>query len=226
MDTALKVRKTEFQLSVQAAWSQKSGVKGVRSVGRHQNFDVAARFEAVELVDNFEHSPLVITTSFTLASTSHGINLIKKDDARLFGARELENLSNHASTFADVPLVELTTNDSDKAGVGSVSDGAGSQGFASSRGTEQQYTFWWVDTKRNKSLGVQEWHLNNFSDLFNLLFAAANIVVGHVRLFLNSHHSYSGVDLWWQWQHDGDFGSNLVGVLATNSHAFLNICWS
>ena len=159
MDTAFKVRKTEFQLSVQAAWSQKSGVKGVRSVGRHQNFDVAARFEAVELVDNFEHSPLVITTSFTLASTSHGINLIKKDDARLFGARELENLSNHASTFADVPLVELTTNDSDEAGVGSVSDGAGSQGFASSRGTDNPHVL--------KALGLR--HLHFVGDLFEWL---------------------------------------------------------
>jgi len=132
-----------------------------------------------------------------LASSSHRIDLIKKDDTRLFGASELENFSYHASTFTDVPLVELTANDSDEAGVSSVGHGAGSQGFSCSRGTKQQYTFWWVDTECDESLGMQEWHLNNFSDFFNLLFAATNVVVGNVRLLLNLHHSYSGIDLRW-----------------------------
>jgi len=61
-----------------------------------------------------------------LASTSHGINLIKKDDARLFSACELENFSDHASTLTNVPLVKLTTNNSDETGVSSIGHGAGS----------------------------------------------------------------------------------------------------
>jgi len=73
---------------------------------------------------------------------------------------------------------------------------------------------------------VQKWHLNNFSDLFYLLFAAANVIVSHIRLVLNSHHSYSWVDLRRQWQLDRDFSSDLVGLLAPNSHAFLDIGWS
>lgn len=69
--THLQVRQAELDLPVQTSGSHQGRVQGVRSVGGHQHFDVASRVEAIQLVDELQHSPLdlVVSTS-TVIKTS------------------------------------------------------------------------------------------------------------------------------------------------------------
>jgi hypothetical protein len=52
-----------------------------------------------------------------------------------------------------------------------------------------------VDAQLHKLLGVQHGHLHHLLHPLNLLLAAANVVVRHVGLLLDSHHRHGGVDL-------------------------------
>uniref|UniRef100_A0A0A9CGT4 Uncharacterized protein n=1 Tax=Arundo donax TaxID=35708 RepID=A0A0A9CGT4_ARUDO len=62
--------------------------------------------------------------------------------------------------------------------------------------------------------------LNNFPHLLNLFFATSNIIVRHIRFFIDCHHSDAWINFGWQ------RNLNLVLVsINTNSHAFLNISW-
>mmetsp|Transcript_22492 Transcript_22492/g.27754 ORF Transcript_22492/g.27754 Transcript_22492/m.27754 type:complete len:227 (-) Transcript_22492:27-707(-) len=70
---------------------------------------------------------------------------------------------------------------------------------------------------------MKERHLNDFSDLFNLVLAATQIVVSDIWLVLDRHHGDSGVNLGGQGQHDLDLGVNLVDATAANSHTLLDI---
>lgn len=65
---------------------------------------------------------------------------------------------------------------------------------------------------------VQQGSFNDFAELFDLLFAAADVAVRHVGLLLDLHHRDGGVDL----GREGDVDLVLVAVHA-NAHAFLNV---
>lgn len=69
--THLQVRQAELDLPVQTSGSHQGRVQGVRSVGGHQHFDVASRVEAVQLVDELQHSPLdLVVSTGTVIETS------------------------------------------------------------------------------------------------------------------------------------------------------------
>ena len=60
-------------------------VKDIDAVGCHDNFDVLFRFEAVQLVEKFQHRPLhfTVATRTTLhASRPDRVNLVHEDDRR------------------------------------------------------------------------------------------------------------------------------------------------
>jgi len=42
---------------------------------------------------------------------------------------------------------------------------------------------------------LKKGHLNDFSQLFNLIFASSNIVVRYIRLFFDLHHGNRRIDL-------------------------------
>lgn len=62
-DAHLQVRQAELDLAVQTAGPHEGRVQGVWSVGGHQHLDVAARVEAVQLVDELKHRPLDLVVS-------------------------------------------------------------------------------------------------------------------------------------------------------------------
>jgi len=70
---------------------------------------------------------------------------------------------------------------------------------------------------------MEERHLDDFSNLFDLFFAATQVVVSNIGLLLNSHHSDSRVNLRRQGEFNGHFRANVTVLLASYSHAFLNI---
>lgn len=59
----LQVGQAELDLPVQTSGPHQGRVQGVWSVGGHQYFDVASRVEAVQLVDELQHSPLDLIVS-------------------------------------------------------------------------------------------------------------------------------------------------------------------
>jgi hypothetical protein len=72
---------------------------------------------------------------------------------------------------------------------------------------------------------VQQRHFNNLSDLFDLLFAAANIIVSDIGFVLHLHHRDGWVDLLRQRQLNTDFRANKVRVFAAHAHALLDVSW-
>lgn len=67
----LQVRQTELDLPVQTSGSHQGWVQCVWSVGGHQNFDVATRVKAVQLVDELQHGPLdLVVSTGTVVKTS------------------------------------------------------------------------------------------------------------------------------------------------------------
>lgn len=48
----LKIRETEFNLSIETARAEEGGIKGIGSVGGHENLDVTSRLKPIELVDD------------------------------------------------------------------------------------------------------------------------------------------------------------------------------
>lgn len=59
----LQVGKAKLDLPVQTSRSHQGRVQCVRSVGGHQDFDVASGVEAVQLVDELQHGPLDLVVS-------------------------------------------------------------------------------------------------------------------------------------------------------------------
>lgn len=137
-------------LAVEAAGPEQRGVERVRPVGGHEHLDIPARVKAVELVDDLEHGALhlvVAARAVVEARAAHRVHLVEEDDARLLGARELEQLAHHPRALADVLLHELGADHADEAGVGAVGDGARGERLARARRAVEQHALWRVDAE-------------------------------------------------------------------------------
>mmetsp|Transcript_10477 Transcript_10477/g.11396 ORF Transcript_10477/g.11396 Transcript_10477/m.11396 type:complete len:292 (-) Transcript_10477:273-1148(-) len=221
LGSTLQIRKTKFHLTIQTARSQQGRIKGIRSVCGHQNLNISSRFETVHLVDDFKHSSLdfiVTTRSIIESSATDSINFVKKDNACSLGLGHLEQFSDHPGSFSNILLHQLRTNNSDKAGIGTISNGSGGQSFTRSGGTVQQNSLGRVDTQGDESFGIQQRHFYDFTKTIQLISTASNIGIGDIGLFFNCHHSDTGVNFWWQGQMNLIFCS-----VNSHSHAFFDI---
>jgi hypothetical protein len=169
---------------------------------------------------------LDLTVALSISSTADCIDFIKKDDASLLGSGKLEQLTNHASSFTYIALNKLTADNSDEACIRSVGDCSRAQRFTSSWWTIKQYTLRWVDTQLCEPFWVKQRQLNDFTDLVNLVLAATQVVICHIRFLFYCHHRHSRVDLWWQRQFDRNFRTDFARALTANTHALFNISWS
>ena len=74
----------EFDFSIDAAGAEESGIQYVEPVGRHDHFDVFGRFEAIELVEEFEHRALdfgiAAGTTFDTGGPD-AVDFVHEDDA-------------------------------------------------------------------------------------------------------------------------------------------------
>jgi hypothetical protein len=57
----LDVRKREFNLAIDATWSNQSGVQGLDLVCGHDDLDVSTSVESVKLVEELQHGSLDLT---------------------------------------------------------------------------------------------------------------------------------------------------------------------
>jgi hypothetical protein len=93
-------------------------------VGGHDDLDVTARIETVELVDELKHRPLhfVITAgSIVETRAADGVDFVEEDNAGLLGASHLEQLPHHPRSLTDVLLHELAADHTNESGVRSES---------------------------------------------------------------------------------------------------------
>mmetsp|Transcript_15564 Transcript_15564/g.31243 ORF Transcript_15564/g.31243 Transcript_15564/m.31243 type:complete len:314 (+) Transcript_15564:66-1007(+) len=156
--TTLKVWQPKLDLAVEAARAKQRRVERVWPVGRHQNLDVAARIEAVQLIDDFEHRPLyliVAARAVVEARAANRIDLIDEDDARLLAPRHLEELAHHARALADVLLDKLGADDANEASIRPVGDRARSKRLAGAGRPVEQDALWRINAKLDESLRVQ-----------------------------------------------------------------------
>lgn len=68
-------------------------------------------------------------------------------------------------------------------------------GNTCSRWSVAEYTLGGVNAQGHKFLWMQHGQLNYFSHLVNLLFAASNVTVGDIWLFLHCHHCHTSINL-------------------------------
>ena len=61
----LLVRRRELDLAVDTAGANKCGIEGVDTIGGHDDLDVSAGIEAVELVEELEHRALDLRVAAT-----------------------------------------------------------------------------------------------------------------------------------------------------------------
>jgi hypothetical protein len=226
LHAAFKVRQAKLNLPIETAGTCECRVEGVRSVGRHEDLDVSTGVETIKLVDNFEHGSLHLGIAVAETSTTNRIDLIEENDAGFLGTGHLEKFSDHASTLSHVPLDQLRSDNADETGIGPVGNSSGSESLSSAGGSIKKNTLWRVNSKLDKALRMEQRHLNDFSDLFNLLFAASKIVIGDIRLFFDCHHGDRRVNLGRKGEFDLDLRSNNMDFFATNSHAFFDISGS
>lgn len=100
----------EFYFPIDAAWAEERRVKDIEAVGRHDDFDVLCGFEAVELVEEFEHRALDFAVAARTAFHARGpdaVDLVHEDYAGGVLARHDEQFPHHAAAFADVFLDEF-----------------------------------------------------------------------------------------------------------------------
>jgi len=122
----LEVGEAKLDFAVEASGSEEGGVEGVGAVGGHEDFDVAAGVESVELGDNLEHRPLdfivAIATIGVRARSTDRVHLVEKYDAGLFAPRQLKQFSHHSRPLTHVLLHQLGTDHTNKRRVRLVRD--------------------------------------------------------------------------------------------------------
>jgi hypothetical protein len=107
LKTALTVRVLEENLAVDTTRSDKSGIQCVDLVGSHNNLDITAIIETVQLVQKLEHSTLdfTLTTRGGLVTLgTNSINLINEDDTGCMLGGGLEELSYESGAVTQVFL--------------------------------------------------------------------------------------------------------------------------
>lgn len=154
VSATLQVRQAELHFSVETSRTHEGGVEGVGTVRGHEDFDVAARVEAVELVDELQHGSLdlvvatssVVETSATWRgkvlgsknsrkskSLTNRVDFVEENQTSLLAARHFEKLADHSCAFTDVFLDQLGSDDTDEASVSTVGYSSSTQGLSSSR---------------------------------------------------------------------------------------------
>ena len=194
----VEIGQRELDFAVDAAGPHEGRVEGRRAVGREHDFDVASRVEAVELGDELEHRPLhfvVAARAVVESCAADGVDFVEEYDAGFFRPGHLEELAHHSSAFSDVLLHEFAADDSDEGGVCSVCYGSCAKSLSCAGRSVEKSTFWRVDAKIDEALGGEKRHFDNFTEFFDLFFAAADVAVGYVGLVFDCHHCNAWVYL-------------------------------
>ena len=83
----------ELDFPINSTRPQQSGIKNINSIGTHDNFNIFTTFKAIQLIKQFQHSPLDFTVTPSIAfqpTASYAINFVHENYTRgmLFGHQE------------------------------------------------------------------------------------------------------------------------------------------
>ena len=110
---SLLIRKRELDLPVNPSRPDESGVEGLDPVGGHDNLDVTAGVEAVELIEQLQHSSLDLPLAAAVAVIplgANGVNLVNEDDAGAVLLGHTEQLPDKLGAVSKILLDQLTSN--------------------------------------------------------------------------------------------------------------------
>jgi len=113
---------------------------------------------------------------------------------------------------------KLRTDDADEGGVCAVGHGSRAQRLSGSGGSVQQGALRGVDSEVDEAFWRQQRHLDDFSQLLDLLLAASYVAVCDIGLVFDRHHGDRGVNLGRQRQQD-----LVLVAVDTHPHALLDI---
>lgn len=131
------------------------------------------------------------------------IDLIDEDDWRLILLCQLEDVSDHSGTLAQILLYEFWTDDSDECGSGVISNGFCHHGLSCTWRSVHKNSLGWIDTDLSVKFGVSKRQLNGFSHLLFLDIKTTDIRESNIGFLLDLHHLNGGIGLWWQNIDDG-----------------------
>ena len=128
--------------AVEAAGAQQRGIEHVGTVGGGDEDDAFVRLEAVHLDEQLVQGLLALIVSAAeagAAMAADGVDFVDEDDAGGVLLALLEQVADAAGADADEHLDEVRTGDGEERHVGFAGDGAGEQGLAGSRRSDQQH---------------------------------------------------------------------------------------
>lgn len=126
------------------------------------------------------------------------IDLIDEDDWRLIFLCQLEDVSDHSWTLAQILLYEFWTDDSDECGSGVISNGFCHHGLSCTWRSVHKNSLGWIDTDLSVKFGVSKRQLNGFSHLLFLDIKTTDIRESNIGLLLDLHHLDGCIGLRWQ----------------------------
>mmetsp|Transcript_10690 Transcript_10690/g.27212 ORF Transcript_10690/g.27212 Transcript_10690/m.27212 type:complete len:286 (-) Transcript_10690:281-1138(-) len=192
----LDVGEGEFDLAVDAAGADEGGVEGFHLVGGHDDLDVAALVEAVELVEEFEHGPLDFAGAAggrVVALGADGVDFVDEDDGRRQVVGDAEEFADELGAVAEVLLDQFAPDDAEEGRRRLVRDGLGQQRLPGPGLAVEDDALGRLDADFLVEFGMGQRQLDGFLDLLDLLLEAADVGVGLQGRLVDLHHRDHGI---------------------------------
>ena len=159
-------------------------VEDVGAVGGGDEDDAVVGFEAVHFDEELVEGLLALVVSAAetgAAVTAYGVDFVDEDDAGGVLFALLEEVADAGGADADEHFDEVRTGDGEEGDVGFTGDGAGEQGFAGSRRSDEQDALGDAAAEALELLGLAE-ELDDFLELFLGFIDAGDVLEGDLFL--------------------------------------------
>mmetsp|Transcript_11041 Transcript_11041/g.31994 ORF Transcript_11041/g.31994 Transcript_11041/m.31994 type:complete len:476 (+) Transcript_11041:3213-4640(+) len=192
----LGVGQREFDLSIDTTGPNEGGIQALDSIRGHDDLDVAALIETVQLIQQLEHGSLDFPGSPAgriVPLASDRINLIDKDNRRTQVVGHPEEFTDELGTVSEVLLDEFGSNDAQERGGGVVGHRLGEERLSRSRFSVQDHTLGGLDSDILVELGVRKRKLHRLLDFLDLVLEASNVGVALEWRLFHLHDAHHGI---------------------------------
>jgi hypothetical protein len=165
MPLRLDVRQRELDLAVDTSGPDERRVERLDPVRGHDDLDVAAGVEPVQLVQQLEHGPLdlaLATRCRVVPLGTDGVDLVDEHNRRRVLLCNPEQLTDELGPVAEVLLNELGADDAEERRGRLIRDGLREQRLTGSWNAVENNTLGRLDAHLLVELGVSERELNRF----------------------------------------------------------------